>query len=57
MTLAKRINAKKQVLKGRLKQSFGRATGNTRMKTRGRTDRFSGKLKQSGEKARNAFRH
>ena len=56
MSLAKKIKDKRQVLKGRIKQGFGRSTGNTRLKTEGRTDRVAGNLKQSGEKAKDAFR-
>ncbi|MFI1183261.1 CsbD family protein [Streptomyces sp. NPDC020799] len=57
MSFAKKIRDKKQVLHGRIKQSFGRATGNRRLRTEGKTDRVAGNLKQSGEKAKDAFRH
>jgi uncharacterized protein YjbJ (UPF0337 family) len=56
MSLAKKIKDKKQALKGRIKQGAGRATGNERLKTEGRTDRVAGNLKQSGEKAKDAFK-
>ncbi|TJZ99803.1 CsbD family protein [Actinacidiphila oryziradicis] len=56
MSIAKKIKAKKQELKGRIKQGAGRTTGNTRLKTEGKTDRVAGNLKQSGEKAKDAFK-
>ncbi|GAA3083481.1 CsbD family protein [Streptomyces olivoverticillatus] len=57
MSLAKKIRDKRQVLNGRIKQSFGRVTGNRRLTTEGKTDRVAGSLKQSGEKAKDAFKH
>ncbi|MFC5143495.1 CsbD family protein [Streptomyces aureoversilis] len=57
MNLAKKIRDKKQVLHGRIKQSFGRATRNRRLQTEGKTDRVAGNLKQSGEKAKDAFKY
>ena len=57
MSIAKKIKAKKQVLKGLIKQGVGRTDGKTRLKTEGKTDRVAGNLKQSGEKAKDAFRH
>jgi uncharacterized protein YjbJ (UPF0337 family) len=56
VSLTNKIKDKQQVLKGRIKQSFGRATGNTRLKAEGRTDRVAGNLKQSGEKTKDAFK-
>ncbi|MET9413249.1 CsbD family protein [Streptomyces klenkii] len=57
MSFAKKIRDKGQVLNGRIKQSFGRVTGNRRLTAEGKTDRVAGSLKQSGEKAKDAFRH
>ena len=57
MTLTKTIKAKQQVLKGRMKQGFGRITGNRRSKVRGRTDRVAGSLKQFGGRAKDALKH
>ncbi|MEZ0067136.1 uncharacterized protein YjbJ (UPF0337 family) [Streptacidiphilus sp. MAP12-20] len=56
MSIGQKISNTKQVLKGRLKEGFGRATGNRRVRTEGRTDRVVGNLKQSGQKAKDAFR-
>ncbi|MEV4506916.1 CsbD family protein [Streptomyces klenkii] len=57
MSLAKKIRDKGQVLNGRIKQGFGRVTGNRRLTAEGKTDRVAGNLKQSGEKAKDAFKH
>jgi uncharacterized protein YjbJ (UPF0337 family) len=57
VSLTKKIKDKQQVLKGRIKQGFGRSTGDTRLKAEGRTDRVAGNLKQLGEKAKDAFKH
>jgi len=55
MGIAKKIKAKKQELKGRIKQGAGRTTGSTRLRTEGKTDRVAGNLKLPGEKAKDAF--
>ncbi|MEU5424919.1 CsbD family protein [Streptomyces olivoreticuli] len=55
MSLGKKFKDKTQVLSGKIKQSIGRATGNRRLRTEGKTDRVAGNLKQSGEKAKDAF--
>jgi len=57
VSFTKKIKDKQQVLKGRIKQGFGRGTGSTRLKAEGRTDRVAGNLKQFGEKAKDAFKH
>jgi uncharacterized protein YjbJ (UPF0337 family) len=56
MSLSRKIRDKVQAIKGRAKQRFGRATGNQRLTTEGKTDRVLGNLKQSGEKAKDAFK-
>ncbi|MBF6046995.1 CsbD family protein [Streptomyces sp. NRRL B-1677] len=57
MSFAKKFRDMKQVLHGRIKQNLGRATGNKRLRTEGKTDQVAGNLKQSGEKAKDAFKH
>jgi uncharacterized protein YjbJ (UPF0337 family) len=57
MSLGAKFKDKTQVVKGRIKEGFGRASGNRRLKREGRTDRITGNLKQSGEKAKDAFKH
>lgn len=47
---------KAQALKGRITERIGRTTRNRRLQREGRTDRISGNLKQSGDKAKDAFR-
>jgi uncharacterized protein YjbJ (UPF0337 family) len=56
MNLGAKFKNKTQVARGRIKEGFGRATGNQRLKREGRTGRVMGNLKQSGEKARAAFK-
>jgi uncharacterized protein YjbJ (UPF0337 family) len=56
MRLGAKFKGKTQVIKGRIKEGFGRATGNQRLKREGRAGRVMGNLKQSGEKAKAAFK-
>ncbi|MWA08251.1 CsbD family protein [Streptomyces sp. BA2] len=56
MTTGNTFRNKVQALKGRITQRVGRGTGNRRLEREGRTDRVSGNLKQSGDKAKSAFR-
>ena len=35
----------------------GTATGNTRLRTEGRADQFTGNTKQAGDKVKDAFKH
>lgn len=57
MSLIEKINDRRQVLRGWIKQGFGRTTGNTRLRTEGRAGRVSGNLKLARERARDAFKH
>lgn len=56
MSLNKKIRDKVQVITGWAKQRFGRATGNRRLETEGKSDRVLGNLKQSGENVKDAFK-
>jgi uncharacterized protein YjbJ (UPF0337 family) len=56
MTLTRKIRDIAQAIKGRAMQRLGRATGNQRMETEGKTDRVLGNLKQSGTKVKDAFK-
>ena len=56
MSVGRTIKHKTQAFKGRVTEHIGRATRNRRLQREGRTDRVSGNLKQSGDKAKNAFR-
>jgi uncharacterized protein YjbJ (UPF0337 family) len=56
MSVGRTIRHKTQAFKGRVTERIGRNTRNRRLQREGRTDRVSGNLKQSGDKAKNAFR-
>ena len=57
MSLIEKINERRQVLHGWIKQGFGRTSGNARPRTGGRAGRVSGNLKLARERARDAFKH
>ncbi|WP_369237075.1 CsbD family protein [Streptomyces sp. R21] len=57
MSVGRTIKNKTQAFKGRVTERIGRATRNRRLQREGRTDQISGNLKQSGDKAKDAFRH
>ncbi|MGO9928675.1 MAG: CsbD family protein [Mycobacterium sp.] len=57
MSIAKKISHKAEAAKGAAKKFFGRATGNTRLRTEGRLDQFKGNTKQAGAKMKDAFKH
>jgi len=42
MSIGKKIAHKAEAVKGAAKKYFGRATGNTRLRTEGRIDQFQG---------------
>ena len=56
MTFEQKIRNKAQELKGWITEGIGRATRNTRLKRQGKTDRVVANLKQSGAKAKDAFK-
>jgi uncharacterized protein YjbJ (UPF0337 family) len=56
MSVGQTIRHKTQELRGRITERIGRTTRNRRLQREGRTDRISGNLKQSGDKAKDAFR-
>jgi uncharacterized protein YjbJ (UPF0337 family) len=57
MSIGKKIAHKAQAAKGVTKKYFGRATGNTRLRTEGRVDQLKGNTKQAGDKVKDAFKH
>ncbi|MER5663444.1 CsbD family protein [Streptomyces mirabilis] len=57
MSVGQTIKHKAQAFKGRVTERIGRTTRNRRLQRQGRTDQISGNLKQSGDKAKDAFRH
>ena len=52
MSIGKKIGHKAQAAKGAAKKFFGRATGNTRLRTEGRVDQFKGNTKQAGTRSK-----
>ena len=57
MSIGKKIAHKLEGAKGATKKIFGRATGNTRLRTEGRVDQFKANTKQAGAKVKDAFKH
>jgi uncharacterized protein YjbJ (UPF0337 family) len=57
MSIGKKIAHKAEAVKGAAKKFFGRATGNTRLRTEGRIDQFKDNTKQAGAKVKDAFKH
>jgi uncharacterized protein YjbJ (UPF0337 family) len=57
VSVAKQIAHRAETVKGAAKVTFGRVTGNRRLRARGRRDRAKGNIKQRGAKIKSAFRH
>ena len=55
MSVGQTIKHRTQAIKGRLTERIGRTTRNRRLQRQGRTDQVAGDLKQSGDKAKDAF--
>jgi uncharacterized protein YjbJ (UPF0337 family) len=45
-----------QRAKGKVKEAAGTATGNERLRRQGKADQMKGKIKQTGEKVKDALR-
>jgi uncharacterized protein YjbJ (UPF0337 family) len=56
MSLADKAKNKVEELKGRSKEATGRATGDNKLKAEGKADQAKAKLKQTGEKIKDAFK-
>ena len=56
MSILNKIRNKAQTAKGNAKIGTGRATGNRRLKTRGRAEKATGDLKQAADKIKDAFK-
>jgi uncharacterized protein YjbJ (UPF0337 family) len=52
----KKQQAKSDQLKGKFKESIGRALGNERLEAEGRREQSKGDARQAAEKAKDAFR-
>ena len=56
MSAADKVSNTAETAKGNVKEGVGQATGNESLKAEGRADQAMGRLKQAGEKIRDAFR-
>ena len=54
MSLGKKAKDKAKILKGKTKKDAGKATGNNRLKAKGKAGEVTGKLKLKGQKAKDA---
>ena len=45
-----------QRAKGKVKETVGKATGNDKLRAKGKTDQTKGNLKQAGENVKDAFK-
>jgi uncharacterized protein YjbJ (UPF0337 family) len=57
MGLGKKAKAKAQILKGKTKKNAGKATGNNRLKAKGKAGEVTGKLKLKREKIKDSLKH
>ncbi len=57
MSIAKKIAHKAEAVKGGVKKTIGRVTGNRRLQAEGRGDQVKGDVKQAGAKVKDAFKH
>ncbi|MGI8699710.1 MAG: CsbD family protein [Nocardioidaceae bacterium] len=56
MSDSDKIDNKAEELKGKTKESLGKATGDEQTEAEGKTDQTKGNLKQAGEKVKDAFK-
>ncbi len=54
MGLGKKAKDRAKILKGKTKKHAGKATGNSRLKAKGKAGEVAGKLKLKGEKAKDS---
>jgi uncharacterized protein YjbJ (UPF0337 family) len=54
MGLGKKAKDKAKIVKGKTKKNVGKATGNNRLKAKGKAGEVTGKLKLKGHKAKDA---
>jgi uncharacterized protein YjbJ (UPF0337 family) len=54
MSTADKANNKAEEVKGKVKETTGRAVGNERLEAEGVADQTKGNLKQAGEKVKDA---
>ena len=56
MSMARKLAHKAEAVKGSIKRSAGRLTGNRRLRAEGRRDRVKGNMKQAGAKVKDAVK-
>jgi uncharacterized protein YjbJ (UPF0337 family) len=56
MSAEKKAEAKGTELKGKVKETTGKAVGNESMEAEGKVDQVKGNLQQAGEKVKDAFK-
>jgi uncharacterized protein YjbJ (UPF0337 family) len=56
MCMGKKLAHKAEAVKGSIKRSAGRLTGNRRLRAEGRGDRVKGNMKQAGAKVKDAVK-
>jgi uncharacterized protein YjbJ (UPF0337 family) len=54
MGLGKKAKDKAKIIKGKTKKNAGKATGNNRLRAKGKAGEVAGKLKLKGHKAKDA---
>jgi len=52
MGLGKKAKDKAKIIKGQAKKNAGKATGNNRLKAKGKAEKVTGKVKLKGEKVK-----
>ncbi|MFI9155303.1 CsbD family protein [Streptomyces sp. NPDC053367] len=57
MARNQKSKAKKEQLKGKVKEAVGRATGNERMASEGDLEQMKGDARQAKEKTKDTFKH
>jgi len=57
VALDDKASNKAEELKGKTKETVGKATGNEQMEAEGKGDQAKGNLKQAGEKIKDVFKH
>jgi uncharacterized protein YjbJ (UPF0337 family) len=56
MTTADKAKNSAQRAKGKVKETAGKATGNDKLRAKGKADQTKGNLKQAGENVKDAFK-
>lgn len=57
MSAEKKSQARGDQIKGKVKETLGRALGNERLEAEGRAEQSKGDARQATEKAKDAFKH